>query len=483
MKIVILGAGISGHTAALLLRRKLSRNHEVIVVSPNSQWNWIPSNIWVGVGKMSVKDVTFDLPSVYKRARITFYQAKATEIYPEGSNGKATPYVVAESTKENEMGKKIHVEYDFLINATGPRLNFGATPGLGPDGFTYSVCTANHAYDTAQALEKIIEQMRAGQKKTLVVGTGHGLCTCEGAAFEYIFNLEFELRQKGVRNNARLVFLTNEYELGDFGVGGLQLQNRGFVTPSKVFAESLFVERDVNWITGAHVHKVEQNKLEYETLDGERSFLDFDFAMLLPPFTGVPLKAFNQFGEDNSAQLFNPSGFMKVDADYTPKTYEQWAPEDWPSTYQTAYKNIFAIGIAFAPPHQISKPRKSNNGTPIAPAPPRTGMPSAIMGRIVANSIVNMISSGSQTPTHAASMSEIGAACVASAGANALMGSAVSMTMYPIVPNHKRYPNGGRSLVHTTGEIGTAGHWIKKILHYAFIYKARALPLWWIIPE
>ncbi|OYZ18065.1 MAG: sulfide:quinone reductase [Bdellovibrio sp. 28-41-41] len=483
MRVVILGAGISGHTAALLLRRKLSKKHEVIVVSPNSLWNWIPSNIWVGVGNMKPADVTFDLPSVYKRARIEFHQAKAIEIYPEGLGDAAHPYVLVESTKESDRGQKTEIKYDYLINATGPRLNFGATPGLGPDGFTHSVCTVDHAYSTALELDKLIEEMKTGQKKTLVVGTGHGLCTCEGAAFEYIFNLEFELRQKGVRDNARLVFLTNEAELGDFGVGGLQLKSGGFVTPSKVFAESLFVEREVNWITGAHVHKIEKNRLEYETLDGERDTLDFDFAMLLPPFTGVPLKAFNKIGEDISNQLFNASGFMKVDADYTVKTYEQWAPEDWPKTYQTAYKNIFAIGIAFAPPHQISKPRKSKNGTMIAPAPPRTGMPSAIMGRIVANSIADMINGVSENPTHAASMTEIGAACVASAGANAIVGGAVSMTMYPIVPDFKTYPNVGRSLVHTTGEIGTAGHWIKKLLHYAFIYKAKALPFWWIIPE
>ena len=174
---------------------------------------------------------------------------------------------------------------------------------------------------------------------------------------------------------------------------------------------------------------------------------------------------------------------MKVDGNYKPKTYEEWLPEDWPRTYQTIYKNIFAIGIAFAPPHQISMPRKSKSGTPIAPAPPRTGMPSAIMGRAVAGSIVDMINGVSSTPTHAASMAELGAACVASAGANALMGSAVSMTMFPIVPNFKLYPETGRSLAYTTGEIGLAGHWIKKLLHYAFIYKAKALPFWWIIPE
>jgi sulfide:quinone oxidoreductase len=66
-EVVILGAGVSGHTAALHLRRLLGREHKVTVVSPNSQWNWIPSNIWVGVGGMAKKDVVFPLAPVYAR--------------------------------------------------------------------------------------------------------------------------------------------------------------------------------------------------------------------------------------------------------------------------------------------------------------------------------------------------------------------------------------------------------------------------------
>jgi sulfide:quinone oxidoreductase len=487
MKVLILGAGISGHTAALLLRKKLSKGHEVTVVTPNRKWNWIPSNIWVGVGVMNAEQVTFDLPPIYSKVGINFKLGKAVEIYPEGTDTQSKPFVVVESTDDETRGQQSRIDFDYLINATGPKLNFSATPGLGPEGFTHSVCTSDHAVATAHELQNLIAEMKAGYEKTFVVGTGHGLCTCEGAAFEYVFNLEFELSQKGVRDKARIVFLTNEAELGDFGVGGLHLEAGGFVTPSKVFAESLFVERDIDWIVGAHVHRVSQDNnvktVEYETLDGEKSTLNFDFAMLLPPFSGVPLKAYNKKNEDISGTLFNAGGFMKVDADYTAKAYDQWKAEDWPKTYQTKYKNIFAIGIAFAPPHQISQPRKSKNGTLIAPAPPRTGMPSAIMGRIVAQSVADMINGVSESPTQAASMAELGAACVASAGANSILGSAVSMTMYPIVPDYQKYPRYGRSLVHTSGEIGTAGHWIKKLLHYAFIYKAKALPFWWIIPE
>jgi len=245
MRVLILGAGVSGHTAALLLRKRLPRAHEVVVVTPNSKWNWIPSNIWVGVGVMQPEQVTFELAPIYAKEGITFHQAKAIELHPEGNATHAGPYVVAESTAKDSAGQRLELPYDFLINATGPRLNFGATPGLGPEGHSLSVCTYQHAAQTAQALDALVEQMKKGERKTIVVGTGHGTCTCEGAAFEYIFNLEFELRRRGVREQARLVFLTNEAELGDFGVGGLHLKMGGYVTPSRVFTESLFVERGV----------------------------------------------------------------------------------------------------------------------------------------------------------------------------------------------------------------------------------------------
>ena len=247
------------------------------------------------------------------------------------------------------------------------------------------MCTAGHAIEAADRLAQAIEKMRAGQRQTIVVGTGHGTCTCEGAAFEYAFNVEHELRQAGVRDMADLVYLTNEYELGDFGVGGMVFTQKGFQTTSKTWTESLFRERGMRAILGAHVEKVEPGVISYEQLDGSKHTLDFDFAMLLPPFRGADLKAFDAQGEDITAELFAPSGLMKVDADYTAKPFEDWRAEDWPKTYQTpAYANVFAVGIAFAPPHQISRPRTSPNGTLIAPAPPRTGMPSGVMGKVVA---------------------------------------------------------------------------------------------------
>ena len=485
MRLVILGAGVSGHTAASFARHWLPKGHEVVVVSPKPTYNWIPSNIWVGVGLLTKDKVVFDLAPVYERAGIGFKQAKAVSIHPEGGEAEPNPYVTISYTETGKEGTTEKLTYDYLINATGPKLNFDATPGLGPHGgHSLSVCTEDHATDAALSFREKIDRMKRGERQRFLVGTGHGKCTCQGAAFEYAFNLEFELRQAGVREMADIVWISNEYELGDFGMNGVHLKHGGYITPSSLFTASLFAERGIEWITRAHVKEVEADRIQYETLDGTESTEAFDFAMLLPPFSGVGLSAYNKTGEDITSVVFAPNGFMKVDADYGAKPFESWRAADWPRTYQNpTYRNLFAVGIAFAPPHGISRPRVSVNGTSITPTPPRTGMPSATIGKAVARSIVDMMLGKSDSPTQKASMASMGAACVASAGANPLTGTAASITVFPIIPDFEKYPEYGRDLDHTFGEIGLAGHWIKIALHHLFLHKAKLRPGWRMIPE
>jgi len=65
-KVVVLGAGISGHTASALLKKKLGKKHEVVVITPNAYYHWIPSNIWIGVGRMTIDQVRFRLAQLAK---------------------------------------------------------------------------------------------------------------------------------------------------------------------------------------------------------------------------------------------------------------------------------------------------------------------------------------------------------------------------------------------------------------------------------
>jgi len=487
-RVVVLGGGVSGHTAATFAAKWLGSAHEVVVVTPNAKWNWIPSNIWVGVGQMSKEEVTFDLDPVYRKAGITYKQAKALSLNPEGSESEPKPFVTIEYTGQGKAGETEEVTYDYVINATGPKLNFGATPGLGEGSelgeHTVSVCTADHAVHANEKLQEAIEKMKKGERQTFLIGTGHGMCTCQGAAFEYIFNVEHELKKAGVRDLADMQWISNESFLGDFGMGGLHMKVGGYVVSSKIFSESLYAERGVDWTIGAHVSKVEAGRVEYELLDGSKGEKTFDFAMLIPPFAGVGLKAYAKDGSDITDTVFAPNGFMKVDANYNAGSYENWKASDWPRTYRNpTYSNMFACGIAFAPPHLISKPMSSPNGTPINPTPPRTGMPSGIIGKAVAHSICDLITKGEGAHLHEASMAEMGAACVASAGKGLTTGTAAAMTVYPVVPDFEKYPGTGRDTDYTFGEIGLAGHWIKHILHHMFIYKAKLKPGWGLIPE
>jgi len=483
-KVVVLGAGISGHTAVMVLRKKLGKKHEVTMVSPNSNYQWIPSNIWVGIGQMKPKQVMFPLAPVYKRKGVVFKQALAKTIFPEGNAENNKPFVEIQFTDPSKQGLVEKVEYDYLINATGPKLNFAATEGLGPEKNSLSICTSSHAADTWEKLQIALDKMAKGEKQRFVIGTGHPMATCQGAAFEYALNVAFEINKRKLMDKAEITWLTNEYELGDFGMGGAFIKKGGYVTSTKIFTESILAEYGIKWIKRAGVKKVEPDVIHYETLDGEEHQIEFDFTMLIPAFAGVGLSAKNKTGEDISSQMFAPNGLMKVDADYTPKDFSEWSVRDWPSVYQSPlFQNIFACGIAFAPPHSISKPFKSPKGTLIFPTPPRTGMPSGVMGKVVAMNVVESVKSGKVKTPHNASMGRMGAACIVSSGYGVRDGMAATMTVYPVVPDFEKYPQWGRDLSYTVGEPGLAGHWMKLFMHYMFLYKAKALPGWSLIPE
>ena len=481
--VVVLGSGFAGHTAALNLRRDLGKKHKVVVVTPQKKFGYIPSFVWVGISQMKASECQFDLAPVYKKVGIEYVNGKAVEVRPDAGDQK----VIVEL---NEGGTK-EVGYDYLIVATGPKLNFAATKGLGPDeGHSLSICTPNHADEAGEKYLKLVEEMKKnkqannGKKVKIVVGTGHGTCTCQGAAFEYIHNIAFDLEQRGLSDMADITWLSNELVLGDFGVGGMVIKKGGYEVSGRIFAESSFVEKGIEWVVGAHTKEVREGQLDYITVTGEQGTLDFDFSMLIPPFAGVPIKYINKNGEDVTSTVCAPNGMVKVDADYdsAARGFDNWSGKDWPEVYRNpTYSNIYAAGIAFAPPHSISKPAKAPDGTVITATPPRTGMASGIIGHSVAKTIVNIIK-GKQNPDFKNSMAEFGAACVASMGKSMTKGSAATMVMYPVVPDYEKMPM-GRYTQFTFGDQGLAGHWLKVLLHYMMIYKLQAKFGWWLIPD
>ena len=75
--IVVLGAGVAGHTAAAYLQKGLNKNeHKIKVISPTPNYQWIPSNIWVGVGRMTPEEIKFDLRPLYKNGGLNLFKRR-----------------------------------------------------------------------------------------------------------------------------------------------------------------------------------------------------------------------------------------------------------------------------------------------------------------------------------------------------------------------------------------------------------------------
>ena len=474
--VLIIGAGFAGHTAALYLGDELGKEHQITVVNKYDYFGYVPSWVWVGVGTMGPYKTIFDLEAVYRKKNVTFRHAVATEVHPDENYVMISP--IASSEPER-------VDYDYLVIATGPRLDFEATEGLGPrHGHTRSICTLDHAKHARDSYLQSVAKMERGERQKLVIGTGHPSATCQGAAFEYIANLHKDLLRRGVRDKAELVWLSNESEVGDFGVRGVEVKQGGRMVGSDEFIGALFADYEITAEVQKGVIGVDEKEIAFVDYDDNQGSMDYDFAMLIPRFLGVGLDFVGADGSDVSDKIANPSGFIKVDATYG----LDWdtlvnEPEAWPSRYQNPnYPNIFAAGIAFAPPGPISVPHTTPAGISITAAPPRTGMVSGVIGRLVAKNISEQIRLGEMS--HRESMTEMAAACIASMGDSMWDGSAATILIYPVVPDLRRYPNTkGRDPSISHMEMGLSGAWLKRLLHSTFIYKLQARPGWKIIPE
>jgi sulfide:quinone oxidoreductase len=476
-RVVILGAGFAGHTAALYLGDRIGKEHQVTVVNRNDFFGFVPSWVWVGIGRMAPEKTTFKLKSVYERMHVDFVVGRATEVHPDADD----QYVLVET----DDGAITRLDYDYLLIATGANLNYDATPGLGPrEGHTVSICTLPHAIEARDTYFQMVERMKAGEKLRFVIGTGHGQATCQGAAFEYVVNIHKDLVKRGLRKNASLTWLSNEATLGDFGMDGIEMQQGFGLYTSETFVRTIFEDAEITGEVQKAVRRVDERAIYWEDYEGTEGETPYDFAMLIPQFTGVPLKYVGKDGEDLAEKLTNKAGLVLVDSTYG-LPYDQLTktPSAWPAVYQSCgYPNVFAAGIAFAPPGSISKPHVNPKGTAITATAPRTGMVSGIIGRIAAFNIVDLITTGRMT--HGERMTEMFATCIASMGASLWDGRAVVINVYPVVPDRDRYRNPtGRDLSVCHMEMGLSGAWMKRLIHETFMWKFRARPGWTIIPE
>lgn len=335
--IIVLGAGLGGTIMAYELRDALSKEHQVSVVNNGSQYSFVPSNPWVGVGWRDRAAVEVDLVPVLKRRNIALHPQGARRVHPD--------------TKTIELNDDTSLAYDYLVIATGPELAFDEIEGLGPDGHTQSVCQIDHALTAKTAFDALV-----AKPGPVIIGAVQG-ASCFGPAYEFAFILEKALRDAKVRDKVPMTFVTSEPYIGHLGLDG--------VGDTKGLLESEMRQHHIKWICNAKVDKVEPGEMFVSEIADDGSVrqaheLPHVFSMMLPAFRGVAAVR----GIDG---LTNPRGFILVDK-------HQRNP---------AFPDIFAIGVCVAIPPM--------GKTPVPVGVPKTGFMIESMVTATAHNIARLV--------------------------------------------------------------------------------------------
>jgi sulfide:quinone oxidoreductase len=314
--VVVLGAGLGGSIMAYELRDHLRKEDTITVVTKEPKYHFVPSNPWIAVGWRKRDDITVDLAPVMAKKKIGFRAVAAEKLHADENR-----IALADGTS---------ISYDYLVIATGPELAFDEIEGLGPEGFTQSICHVDHALQAHARFEEFCKN-----PGPVIIGAAQG-ASCFGPAYEFMFILETELRRRKIRDKVQMTYVSPEPYVGHLGLDGVG-DTRGLL-------ESEMREKHIKWMTSTKVKKVEAGKMTVEEIGedgvgkGEKE-LPFAFSMILPAFRGIKPVA-------GIEGLSNPRGFTIVDQ-------HQQNPK---------FKNIFAVGVCVAIP-------------PMGPTPVPCGVP------------------------------------------------------------------------------------------------------------
>jgi sulfide:quinone oxidoreductase len=356
-RIVVIGAGLGGMPMAYEMKEQLRAGDEVVVLSNSPNFQFVPSNPWLAVNWRKRADVEFPIAPCLERKGIRLNTAGAKRLHPERN--------------QVELGDGSMLDYDYVVIATGPKLAFDEIPGLGPAGFTQSVCHIDHAERAGADWERFV-----ADPGPVVVGAVQG-ASCFGPAYEFAFIMETDLRRRRIRDRVPMTFVTSEPYIGHLGLGG--------VGDSKSLLESAMREKHIKWITNARVERVEAGKMfvvehDEEGKEKKRHELPFRYSMMLPAFKGIDAV----FGIEG---LANPRGFILIDAfQRNPK-----------------YGNVYAVGVCVAiPPVEA---------TPVPTGAPKTGYMIESMVTAAAHNIRAALDG--KEPTHKATWNAV---CLADFG-------------------------------------------------------------------
>lgn len=282
-RVVVLGGGVGGTLVANLLKKGLKQDASVTVVDGTGMHLYQPGFLYVALDQANALWLTRDERTLLR---------------------KDVELVVEQATKVDPVAQTVHlarggkIAYDYLVIATGSRLDREAIPGYDGTHDFYSM-------DGALRLREELRRFRGGRILMGVAGIPY---KCPPAPVEFVLMLEEHLRKRGLRERSSVTLLSP--------------LNRAFTIESaSKLVQPIFDKRGIELRTFFNVEAVDPVRRTVSSLEGESS--EYDLLVLVPPHRGSAVVEASGLGDAGG-----------------------WIPTDRNTLQHRTHERIFTIGDA-----------------------------------------------------------------------------------------------------------------------------------------
>ena len=281
-QILILGGGIGGLVVANKLRKKLGKEHKIMLIDKNDKHIYAPSFLWVMEGKRNAEKIQRPLEFL-KRKGISFVNEKVVKIEPE---------------KKIVRTNKNNFNYDYLIISLGAELVPKNIKGLSKAGYNL------YQIEEVERLRDDLKKFHGGLVSIVISSLPF---KCPAAPYEAAFLLDEYFSKKGIRGKTKINIFTPEI---------LPMPAAG--AENGKIIKSMLESRNINFTPEFQLVSVDSDKKELKFKEGK--IVNYDMLIFVPPHQGPRVI--------KDSKLGNETGWIPVDK----------------NTLKTRYDNVFAIG-------------------------------------------------------------------------------------------------------------------------------------------
>ncbi|MBT8465719.1 MAG: NAD(P)/FAD-dependent oxidoreductase [Deltaproteobacteria bacterium] len=292
--IVILGGGVGGVVSAVELRKKLPKQHRIVLVDREEQHLFAPSLLWLMIGQRTAEKISRPLDRLRKKG-IDVVRGEIERIEPAERrmtvNGEA-------------------ITADHLIISLGAELASETIPGLAEAGHNF------YTLEGAESLRDALGEFRSGKLAVLTAAPAY---KCPAAPYEAAMLLEYYCRKQKIREQVQIDFYAAEP--GPMGVAGQEITTA---------VRQMVEDKEIGFHPEHQITEVDPGERQMTFANGAQA--DFDLLAYVPPHR--PPRVVQEAG------LVGDSGWVSVDR----------------HTMETEYPGVYALGDVVGIPLALGEP-------------------------------------------------------------------------------------------------------------------------------